>query len=294
MCISKTAAVSTEVKTKMPPKPNTIPIPQKTEMLYPQTTQQTQTDFMPMQVVQKPLFVQHHQPQPAMIIIAQPALLPQNVIYGGHPLGLQQQLLNYFHTNPQAKYQLLYGGYQPHPTAQTYVPHVPVAPIAPVAAPTVAAYQIVPNPVVQGYNHLVAAPSQVSYNQAAPFQQNHIGGQYVQPMQLNQLAHLAQMTAQQFGAPIKSFPPIITGLENFTPEQQAQIKSQLGVHLGGQFTTSSTVPTTTAQYSQQLSTQPAQSLSTADYMQNNDKTNPQASGSNFSPSLVYRAQYTKG
>lgn len=72
------------------------------------------------------------------------------------------------------------------------------------------------------------------------------------PSELNQIAEIAQMAAQKFyptylshktadsPAPqeeadvssIRSFPPIITGFENFSPEQQAKIKEQLSAHFG--------------------------------------------------------------
>lgn len=112
------------------------------------------------------------------------------------------------------RYQLLHG-YQPQ---QQYVhPNAIVA-----AAPTIGHYQY------------VAAPTQ--YQQPAqnqlPFAQTN--NYHQTPAQLGHIAHLAQLAAQQYvQAPVRgSTPAIITGFENFTPDQQAKIKAQLSAHFG--------------------------------------------------------------
>lgn len=73
-------------------------------------------------------------------------------------------------------------------------------------------------------------------------------------LELEQIARIAQAAAQKYFSsnsyqpqqnveqhqvsgepiqePINSLPPIITGLENFSPEQQAKIKEQLSAHFG--------------------------------------------------------------
>lgn len=78
------------------PKPtmktiNSVTVSQKPDY-YQQPVQYQQPQYV--QVVPKPLF------QPQMIIIAQPAYVPANLVYGS----ATQQLLNYFHNNPQARY----------------------------------------------------------------------------------------------------------------------------------------------------------------------------------------------
>lgn len=76
------------------------------------------------------------------------------------------------------------------------------------------------------------APATGTYQEAAPFH-------------YNQISELAQAAADQYGlpvqlgnalegsgAPVRSLPPIITGFENFSPEQQEKIKTQLSDHFG--------------------------------------------------------------
>ncbi|KAF5274272.1 hypothetical protein FQR65_LT04390 [Abscondita terminalis] len=211
---------------------NTVQLPQKQEVIYPESHQQT---YVPVQIMQKPLFFPQ---QPTMVIIAQPAFVPQNFLYG-NPAMAQQQLLNYFHGNPQARYQFLYGGYQPHPTIQPYVAQNHLGSSS---APT---YQILPHPG----NNLIQ-----SYGQPA------------------QIAQVNQVPVP-FPNPIRSVPPIITGFENFTPEQQVQIKAQLSAALGAPLATSAPVITTTPQTVPQLQ----------------DKNSQQSTS--FTPSMMY--QYNK-
>ncbi|KAK4886648.1 hypothetical protein RN001_002919 [Aquatica leii] len=233
VCLSK--AGTTEVKPSLS-NVNAIQLPQKQEMIYHDSNQQT---FVPMQIIQKPLFVPQ---QPTMLIIAQPTYVPQSFLYG-NPTVAQQQLLNYFHNNPQARYQFLYGGFQPHPTMQPYVTHNQLG------SSSIATYQIVPNPILNNYNHAVPSYGQVGQLTNVPYSFSH---------------------------PIRSVPPIITGFENFTPEQQVQIKAQLSAHLGAPLAT----------------TAPLSSTTQGTTVTNQDK-NTQASTS-FTPSLMYRTQYTKG
>ncbi|EFA02530.1 uncharacterized protein LOC103312789 [Tribolium castaneum] len=265
LCIVQASAVDKQDKAKTTPsQSNTIQPNQKYEMYYHpikyhQPVQQLQlqpvqqpihqyqqlqqlnpkAQYVPVQIIQKPYFVPHTQPQ-AMIIIAQPALVPQSLVYSNPT----QQLLNYFHSNPQAKYQLLHGNYQQQtqtaqaqtvqPTA-TYMHPVLATPsnyiltAAPqyqqVATPQ---YQTVaPQPQVVTQSSPVPAPAP-QYSTQQPQQQ--------QPAQLGHLAHLAQLAAQQYvSTQMKTAPAIVTGFEHFTPEQQAQIKAQLSSHLGTNF-----------------------------------------------------------
>lgn len=251
-------SVSTDGKSKTAPKMNTIPSTPKPEYYY----QQSQPNLVPVQIVQKPIYVP--QPPQAMVIIAQPAYVPQHLIYGNPGmLSQQQQLLHYFHNNPQAKYQLLYGGAVPaHP--QQYLAHNPSG------ASTIATYQVLPQPI---YNNVVANPSHMALNHAvAPLQGNH--------MNLGPFAHIAQMATQQY----RSIPPIVTGFENFTPEQQVQIKAQLSAHLGAPITTLPTAPST--------QTTQATRLNSNEFAYGHEKNMPANAG--ISPSLLYRAQFTKG
>lgn len=161
----------------------------------------------------------------------------------------------------QAKYQFLYGGYQPqtNPHPQ-YVPH---------SASTVAQYQYVPSPTYSS-PLLAAAPSHLSYSQVVPSQLS-----YSSPYHLpTQPSHFAQQYVNP--APIRSVPAIVTGLEHFTPEQQAQIKAQLSAQLGS-FNTAGSAQ------------QPVQnSIGASEY----DKQQQPQSGAVYTPS--YRSQYTKG
>lgn len=156
-----------------------------------------QPQYVPVPVLAKAAYSpQPPQQIPAMIIIAAPQPTPT-----AYPAAIQQ-LLHYFHTNPQARQQLLYGASQQQATTPTYV----VA-----AAPSPAQYY-------------TPAPTQYYYTAQPPQQQEA----QPQPLQLQQLAEMAQTTAQRlYGGQIKTAAPIITGLENFTPDQQAQIKARL-------------------------------------------------------------------
>lgn len=130
-----------------------------------------------------------------------------------------------------SRYQLLHG-YQPQPH---YVHQNSLVSASPsighyqyVAAPP--QYQTAP-PQYQTAPAQYQAPhgNQLSFAHSAPYQQQ------VQqsPGQLGQIAHLAQLAAQQYvHNPARSTPAIITGLENFTPDQQAKIKAQLSAHFG--------------------------------------------------------------
>lgn len=166
---------------------------------HPQPQQQIfyQPQYVPVPVIAKTAYVPQPQQQvPTMIIITGP---PTPAAYSA-PI---QQLLNYFHSNPQARQQLLYGSNQQPAATPAYV----------VAAAPAQYYTTTPT---QYYY----APQQ----EQQPQQQEGLP----QPLQLQQLAEVAQTTAQRlYGGQIKSAPPIVTGLENFTPEQQAQIKARL-------------------------------------------------------------------
>lgn len=166
----------------------------------PQAQQQIiyQPQYVPVPVMAKTAYVpQPPQHQiPAMIIIA---AQPTPTAY---PAAIQQ-LLNYFHNNPQARQQLLYGTSPQQATTPTYV----VA-----AAPA---------------QYYPTAPTQYYYTTQPPQQQQQQVIQQ-QPLQLQQIADIAQSTAQKYyGGQITTATPIVTGLENFTPEQQAQIKARL-------------------------------------------------------------------
>nr|XP_023012940.1 RNA polymerase II degradation factor 1-like isoform X1 [Leptinotarsa decemlineata] len=218
--------------------------------LNPQSQQQI------LQLIQKALLTTQQSNQPtAMIIIAQPAYVPPNVVYAG-PSGQTQQLLNYFHGNPQARYQLLQGTsqqQQQHPQQQPiqhYVPQISTS-------NTLGSFQIAQpsQQYQQNYNPLPTPLPLTTH--MSPVQPS---GNYHQqtPLQLSQISHLAQLTSQHFfqpsqqqyslpgqqydlesrqngpeqNVPVRSLPPIITGFENFTPEQQSKIKEQLSAHFG--------------------------------------------------------------
>lgn len=94
------------------------------------------------------------------------------------------------------------------------------------------------------------APGQVPSTRILPTQPQANNNQQ-KTYELDQIAKIAQVAAQKFlnsnhyptqngeqrhlgqsGEPVGSLPPIITGLENFSPEQQAKIKEQLSAHFG--------------------------------------------------------------
>ncbi|RZB38656.1 hypothetical protein BDFB_006719 [Asbolus verrucosus] len=202
---------------------------------------QQKPHFVPVQIIPKSYFVTQPQPH-AMIIIAQPALLPQSLVYGNPT----QQLLNYFHNNPQAKYQLLHGNYQqPQQVQPQHVQPQPVQPTATymhhvMAAPTIGSYILTPAPQLQQITHPITAHQVAAQPQVALAQTNPVQAPATQvtqqPTQLSSIAQLAQLAAQQYvSSQLKTAPAIVTGFENFTPEQQAQIKAQLSSHLGTNF-----------------------------------------------------------
>ncbi|KAK5643109.1 hypothetical protein RI129_006954 [Pyrocoelia pectoralis] len=256
ICVQISYVLST-ADVKSGANPNTIPVTPRPEMYYVEPSEQPHTNYIPVQVIPKPIFLPQ---QPAtMLIIAQPTYMPQHLLYG-NPGTPQHQLLNYFHTNPQAKYQLLYGS-QPSPTVQSFVNQNAIGPS------TLGSYEVLPHPLLNQFQQ--TSPTQFTYGSNA--------NQFVPPpLQLNQISQLAHQSSQQFGTPIRSVPPIITGFENFTPEQQSQIKAQLRAHLGSPLATTATIPTTTTQSTQK----------------SEDKNTP--STASYSPAVMYRGQYTKG
>ncbi|CAH0560819.1 unnamed protein product [Brassicogethes aeneus] len=249
-------------------------------------------------IVPKSVYVNQ---QPAMIIIAHPALVPANLLYNAQA----HQLLNYFHSHPQAKYQFLHGNNKPQYSQQKYTLQQVVAtqPNYQVVAsnqyhqsapyyhqtstgsqtyyqsqPQYQSQQIVPTyhqqsqspPTAEGlkYSDLLgySVPSKYystqvrtdsvpikyystqvgtdsdsskyysSQREATTDSLKHSqpGSQSETPKQYpTQLSQIAQYAAQQYlSYPSKSTPAIITGFENFSPEQQTQIRSQLTAHFG--------------------------------------------------------------
>ncbi|XP_030767630.1 putative mediator of RNA polymerase II transcription subunit 12 [Sitophilus oryzae] len=95
-------------------------------------------------------------------------------------------------------------------------------------------------------NHLVPHLHQAaSEGRSIRYQplQNHLEEQpipanhkpdYQKPLELDQISQLAQQAAQQYlmSGGTGAAPAIITGLENFSPEQQVKIKAQLGAYFG--------------------------------------------------------------
>lgn len=271
---------------KIPTKTlNSIASSPKTEV-YMQLQQPAQ-QYVPVQFYQRPSYVP--QPQPAMIIIAQPAVVPQHMLLSS----AAQQLLSYFQSNPQAKYQFLYGGSPqgivaaPQPVVAT-----PQSVIAQgvVAAPTYSNYQFLPAPQYQ-QQAVADVPAHYALPASPVAVQPHPATQ--QPYQLSQIAHLAQMTAQQISSgQIRSAPAIITGLENFTPEQQAQIKAQIGTHIGNAVSGGSLQEQaqTPVKYSQQSS-------SMADFVPSQQIKSEMQSSVNYnsSPGDIYKTgAYSKG
>lgn len=110
ICIAESVSVKPESKTKSSSQSaNSIsPGSQKTEAYY-ATPAPQQQELVPVQIVPKQMYIT---PQPqSILIIAQPALVPQHLLYGGQGIGghgiTQQQLLNYFHSNPQVRSEVL-------------------------------------------------------------------------------------------------------------------------------------------------------------------------------------------
>ncbi|KAJ8919328.1 hypothetical protein NQ315_003912 [Exocentrus adspersus] len=238
-----------------------------------QLTYQAQLQAQPQlqHIIQRAFFVPQQQNRPAhMILIAQPAYVPANVVYGSGT----QQLLNYFHSNPQARFQLLHGG---APQAQAQPQHQI---LQPTPAHSIGNYQLVgvpahyqpnlvavpapipqhvpytaPNPVVAPVPALRPVPvpvvHQESTHQPSPLQLAqiaHIAAQQYSRINPSQLQHQqvlpshpvnyqseprASQEGVQAAGPVRSIPPIITGFENFSPEQQEKIKAQLSEYFGG-------------------------------------------------------------
>ncbi|GJQ78795.1 hypothetical protein Trydic_g2637 [Trypoxylus dichotomus] len=324
---------------------NALPLSQKTEQYFqqqisPQQPQlqhlqlpQSQQQSLPIQYVPAPIAYPQQHVQPAMIIIAQPTPIPPPSMISH----AAQQLLNYFNANPQARHQFLQGNYQPQPQQQAYV-----AQPAPVPAYTYQImavqpqYQQVQNhqapspafipspqisaqavPVQQQQQVLQQAPShsvqasnaQEAYNQAPQFQLPVIGP-FGHSTYIPHVAALAQLSTQKYipQVPFRATTPaIITGLENFTPEQQAQIKAQL--QSGNPITPlrSSLPPNFAANIQQNSSTlksiaSPTQSTSPQEFpAQDDDKSSTQQSTQPASTSNSYNSgigysgnQFTKG
>lgn len=238
---------------------NTISSSQKPDQYYQQQYQSHQPQLQrvqlqesqqsyPVQYIPSPIY-QQQQPQPAMIIIAQQPPVPhQSTISQA-----AQQLLSYFNANPQARYQFLQGNYNPQPQQPAYVPQQSLSPaysyqIMPVQqqyqqiqshqTPFVTSPQVSSQAIpIQQHQILQQVPqhsvqtssSQESYGQTPHFQLPIIGP-FGHSTHIPHVAALAQLTTQKY-LPQVSFrptsPAIVTGLENFTPEQQAQIKAQL-------------------------------------------------------------------
>lgn len=253
------------------PKYETIFQPTKIQLLQPQPQAQSLQQFQstpyitslhqkpqyyPVQVLPKAVYVP--QGSPHMIIIAQPALVPQSLLYGSQT----QQLLNYFQNNPIAKQQLLYGNSyaaQAQPQAQIqqsqptpgYMQTVLASPVGGYVLSSQSPYVV--NPQYQAtqqfsvpqYRQVAQHPQYSQFAQTAeptaptnpePAPQEAQYAPQQHTTQLTNIAHLAQLAAQQYvDSPLKAAPAIVTGFEQFTPEQQAQIKAQLSTHLGSDF-----------------------------------------------------------
>ncbi|CAG9854678.1 unnamed protein product [Phyllotreta striolata] len=176
-----------------------------------------QSQYQILQLIQKILHTTQQSNQPtAMIIIAQPAYLPTQSVGQN---GAAQQLLDYFHSNPQARYQFL------HSTPQQY--YQPQAMEA--------------SQAVQSYNQPLL-PSSAQYQTkmipiSVPVQiptPNHHHQQQQQPQQQQQQidSEWKHVDYPQYSSPRESLPPLITGFENFSPEQQEKIKGQLSALFG--------------------------------------------------------------
>nr|CAI5855386.1 unnamed protein product [Callosobruchus analis] len=213
--------------------------------LHPQAQQQL------LQMIQRALSLsQQHQQPTAMIVIAQPGFLTtgpttslnsapvtSNSIYSASAavntpvVTTPQNQPIYYSPNSQLRSQ-----YHRAPQNEPFVPSTPVRQTPFQAQPveeTVQQRQQEPSNYVQYY------PSQPELQQVQ--QQSHPQRQSP-AQQSQQLSQIAQAAAQQYGlqlggqqsgaAPVESLPPIITGLENFSPEQQEKIRAQLSEHFG--------------------------------------------------------------
>ncbi|XP_072381071.1 uncharacterized protein [Diabrotica undecimpunctata] len=207
--------------------------------LHPQSQQQL------LQLIQRVLYSTQQNNQPtAMIIIAQPTYIPANVVYGN----AAQQLLNY----PQARFQYSQVAAQTQPLQQ-YVPQTQAVQVTqPIQSypilPAPAQYQtkMVQLPLSQT-THMSPVQTAETYSQQVPLQLSQMtqlpAQQYYSQSQYAQAQVQAQMQTQsqpqlqieskdnQVEYP-SSLPPIITGFENFSPEQQEKIKAQLTAHFG--------------------------------------------------------------
>ncbi|VEN58992.1 unnamed protein product [Callosobruchus maculatus] len=224
------------------------PIPAQGQLqqvqLHPQAQQQL------LQMIQRALSLsQQHQQPTAMIVIAQPGFLttgpttsvssapvPSNSIYSASAavnspvVTAPQNQAIYYSPNSQLR-----SHHQRVPQNEPFVPSQPVRQSPFQAQPveeTVQQRQQEPSTYVQYY------PSQPELQQ-----QSQPQSQRQSPAQQSQhLSQIAQAAAQQYGlqlggqqpgaAPVESLPPIITGLENFSPEQQEKIRAQLSEHFG--------------------------------------------------------------
>lgn len=242
---------------------NAITSSQKPEQYYQQQLQAQQPQLQhvqlqqpyPIQYVPAPIYQQPHA-QPAMIIIAQPTPVPPASAISQ----AAQHLLNYFNANPQARYQFLQGNYQPQLHQQAYAAQSTASPSYTYQVMSVqqqpqyqqlqghqaqASSPFIPSPQVSSQSipihqhqqilqqtpqHSVqASNAQESYSQTPQFQFPTIGP-FGYSTHIPHVAALAQLATQKYIPQIPSrptTPAIITGLENFTPEQQAQIKAQL-------------------------------------------------------------------
>ncbi|XP_022903024.1 nuclear transcription factor Y subunit beta-like [Onthophagus taurus] len=253
------------------------------------------------------------QHQPAMIVIAQPAQLQQQLLTTA-----AQQLLQYFHGNPQARVQFLQGNFVPNignvqhsqPQPQFIPPqplpyyHLIQQPYQQYQNAPIQGQQIPPQPQIQSqpsYNVPQSAPSEVP--QFIPYP----SGQFGHSTSLNHISALAQLAAQKYVPQVnyRNPPTIITGLENFTPEQQAQIKAQIN---SGQPITplKSSTPLNTAALQQLYSSQNSgkiqdnnlnqeyQPTSNEDVKGNNQNTNYSSNNNNNNNGNNYSNYNTKG
>ncbi|XP_056629892.1 transcription factor SPT20 homolog [Diorhabda sublineata] len=212
------------VQTERPPShftQNLASASQQLQQLHPQSQQQI------LELIQKVLYNTQQSNQPtAMIIIAQPAYAPVNPVYGNPA----QQLFNYFQGNPQARYQFVNGAVQAQPSQQ-YFPqpsqHIQSEASYSTSQPQ---YQTKIHPYSSQTTHMSPVQPSQTYNQQFPQhvpQSNQISQLTAQPYYSQY-----QVEARENHANYPALPPIITGFENFSPEQQEKIKAQLSAHFG--------------------------------------------------------------
>ena len=302
-----------------------IPFQQIQQQQQPAAYQQPlQQQYYPLHFFQSPSYQPQQQHQQPMILVAQPTPPPQQLVLSS---SATQQLLNYIKSNSQLSNQpqpqaLAYTGPQP-PTPTFGFQVVPAQPQYQTAyqVPQTSQFHTQPQIVAipssqanQPQSHLqstqvqpqqipytVTAPTQETYTQpqAQPLQYPNIGSQFGS-YPITQLSHintLAQLTAHKFLPPYRSAAPIITGLENFTPEQQAQIKSQLSS--GGPITPlqsniaySNDDISSTQQQQQQLG-KAAQEQGSQDFSPSpEDKAGNQIQSTDTSSN--YKSQFSKG